>query len=46
MSHDASSLKARAAELLEHAGVTIGGGRPTDIAIHDERTYARVFAHG
>ena len=46
MSHDSSSLKARAQELLEHAGVTIGGSRPTDLVIHDERTYARVFAHG
>ncbi|UPG86608.1 cyclopropane fatty acyl phospholipid synthase [Luteibacter aegosomatis] len=43
---NAASLKARAQVLLEQAGVTIGGRRPTDIAVHDERTYTRVFAHG
>ncbi|KJV34313.1 cyclopropane fatty acyl phospholipid synthase [Luteibacter yeojuensis] len=46
MSHDTSSLKARAQGLLEHAGIAINGNRPTDITVHDERTYARVFAHG
>jgi cyclopropane-fatty-acyl-phospholipid synthase len=46
MSHDTASLKARAQGLLEQAGITINGKRPTDITIHDERTYARVFAHG
>ncbi|MBB3227482.1 cyclopropane-fatty-acyl-phospholipid synthase [Luteibacter sp. Sphag1AF] len=40
------SLKARAQSLLEHAGIRLGGDRPTDLIIHDERTYARVFAHG
>ena len=46
MSHDTASLKARAQGLLEQAGITINGKRSTDITIHDERTYARVFAHG
>jgi cyclopropane-fatty-acyl-phospholipid synthase len=46
MSHDTSSLKARAQGLLEQAGIAIDGNRPTDITVHDERTYARVFAHG
>lgn len=46
MSHDSSSLKARAQDLLQHAGITLGGNRPTDIVVHDDRTYARVFAHG
>lgn len=44
MSQD--SLKARAASLLEHAGVRLDGSRPTDMHVHDERLYARVFAHG
>lgn len=46
MTHDVSSLKARAQILLQKAGITLGGQRPTDLVIHDERTYARVFAHG
>jgi cyclopropane-fatty-acyl-phospholipid synthase len=46
MSHDSSSLKARAQALLEQAGITLGGNRPTDLIVHDERTYPRVFAHG
>ncbi|SEM87020.1 cyclopropane-fatty-acyl-phospholipid synthase [Luteibacter sp. UNCMF331Sha3.1] len=46
MNHDHSSLKARAHDLLQHAGITLGGNRPTDLVVHDERTYARVFAHG
>ena len=44
MSQD--SLKQRAADLLELAGVRIDGDAPTDIRVHDERIYARVFAHG
>ena len=30
----------------EQAGITLGGNRPTDLVVHDERTYPRVFAHG
>ena len=44
MSQD--SLKARAEDLLEHADVRINGDRPTDIKVHDEHLYSRVFAHG
>jgi len=44
MSQD--SLKSRAATLLEHAGILLDGARPTDMRVHDERLYARVFAHG
>ena len=40
------SLKARAIDLLEKAGITVGGPEPTDIQVHDPRLYARVFAHG
>jgi len=46
MRHDASSFKARAQALLARAGIAINGQQPTDLAVHDERTYARVFAHG
>ena len=44
MSQD--SLRQRAAELLEMAGVYINGTSPTDIRVHDDQLYARVFAHG
>ncbi|WP_243047408.1 cyclopropane fatty acyl phospholipid synthase [Dyella sp. RRB7] len=44
MSQD--SLKQRATQLLEHAGIHIDGPAPTDLRVHDERLYARVFAHG
>lgn len=44
MSHD--TLRQRADELLQHAGIRIGGDAPTDLRVHDERLYARVFAHG
>jgi len=44
MSHD--DLKHRARQLLEHAGIHIDGSAPTDLQVHDERLYARVFAHG
>ncbi|HET7331752.1 cyclopropane fatty acyl phospholipid synthase [Dyella sp.] len=40
------SLRQRAAELLEMAGVRINGPASTDIRVHDEQLYARVFAHG
>ena len=44
MSQD--SLRQRAAELLQTAGVHIDGPAATDIRVHDEQLYARVFAHG
>jgi cyclopropane-fatty-acyl-phospholipid synthase len=40
------SLRQRAAELLQMAGVQINGPASTDIRVHDEQLYARVFAHG
>ncbi len=39
-------LRERARELLARAGVQLNGDRPCDIRVHDERVYARVFAHG
>lgn len=33
-------------ELLKKADVTIGGSRPQDITIHDERTFNRVIRYG
>ena len=40
------SLKNRAGELLEQAGIRLDGSAPTDLRVHDQRLYARVFAHG
>jgi cyclopropane-fatty-acyl-phospholipid synthase len=40
------SLKQRAATLLEHAGIQLDGPAPTDMRVHDDHLYARVFAHG
>ena len=40
------SLKRRAADLLALAGIRLGDGPPCDLCVHDERLYARVFAHG
>ncbi|HKP95677.1 MAG TPA: cyclopropane fatty acyl phospholipid synthase [Fibrobacteria bacterium] len=33
-------------DLLEHTNVRIGGDRPWDLRIHDERFYDRVLVHG
>lgn len=33
-------------ELLKKADVTIGGSRPQDITVHDERLFNRVIRHG
>jgi cyclopropane-fatty-acyl-phospholipid synthase len=40
------TLHHRVRDLLARAGVTIGGDRPWDIQIHDERFYARMLAQG
>ncbi len=40
------TLKERAGELLQHAGIHINGYAPIDLRVHDERLYPRVFAHG
>ncbi len=42
----ASSFRARVDELLALAGVRIGGERPWDLHVHDDRLYARVLAEG
>ena len=44
MSQD--TLKERASALLELAGIRLNGTAATDLRVHDERLYARVFAHG
>ena len=46
-----SSLDARRAtelcgELLAHADIKLGGDRPWDITVHDERLFARVLRDG
>ena len=39
-------LREKAQKLLEHANVRIDGDRPWDMQVHDERVFARAFAHG
>ncbi|HET7570461.1 MAG TPA: cyclopropane fatty acyl phospholipid synthase [Gammaproteobacteria bacterium] len=41
-----AKFKARAAELLQSAGIEIDGSRPFDIRVHDPRLYTRAFAEG
>jgi len=41
-----ASFRRRVEELLALADVTVGGDRPWDIQVYDERTYARVLATG
>lgn len=38
--------KERAQKLLAECGITLDGGKPWDIRVHDERLYDRVFAGG
>ncbi|HEX5306758.1 MAG TPA: cyclopropane fatty acyl phospholipid synthase [Dyella sp.] len=40
------SLRLKAEQLLAQAGIHINGDRPSDLRVHDERLYARVFSHG
>ncbi|BBD79777.1 cyclopropane fatty acyl phospholipid synthase [Aerosticca soli] len=40
------SLRTKAQGLLDQAGIRIGGEAPHDLIVHDERLFARVFAHG
>jgi cyclopropane-fatty-acyl-phospholipid synthase len=42
----ASSYRRALAELLARAGVTVDGGEPWDIRVHDERMFRRVLAQG
>src|SRR3989344_4425381 len=41
-----ASLKNRAEEILAHADIQVGGGRPWDIRVLNERFYERVLAGG
>ncbi|MDZ7788215.1 MAG: hypothetical protein U5K73_08880 [Halofilum sp. (in: g-proteobacteria)] len=43
---DSGRLRERARELLARADVRLNGDRASDIRVHDERLYARVFARG
>jgi cyclopropane-fatty-acyl-phospholipid synthase len=43
--HDLA-LREKAQKLLDHADVHIDGDRPWDLRVHDERVFARAFAHG
>ncbi len=42
----AGRLRQRIEALLASADVTVGGGRPCDIEVHDPRFFERVLAHG
>ncbi len=42
----AIDLAERVRQLLAECGVTLGGGAPHDLHVHDERFFARVIAHG
>ena len=44
--HHGHGLRERAEYLLEQADVRVNGNRPWDFRVHDERTFARAFAHG
>ena len=41
-----SRARARVARLLADADVQLGGHRPFDLHVHDERVFTRVLAHG
>ncbi|MFA6969409.1 MAG: cyclopropane fatty acyl phospholipid synthase, partial [Candidatus Paceibacterota bacterium] len=41
-----TSARAFVGDLLKKADVEIGGGRPQDIMVHDERLYSRVIRYG
>ena len=43
---DSGQLRERARELLAKGDVRLNGDRASDIRVHDERLYARVFAQG
>ena len=40
------SLKEKSQQILANADIQINGGRPWDIAVHDERFYRRVLSQG
>jgi cyclopropane-fatty-acyl-phospholipid synthase len=39
-------MKERLSEMLARAGVALNGNAPTDIQVHDERLYSRIFRGG
>ncbi len=41
-----NGFRGRVEELLSLADVRVGGDRPWDVQVHDERTYSRVLAEG
>ncbi len=41
-----AALRDKAQDLLQLAGITIDGGSNVDPVVHDDRFFARVFAHG
>lgn len=41
-----SFFKAKAQNILKHAGITINGDQPGDIVVHDERLYQRALLGG
>lgn len=43
---DGALLRDRARRLLEKADVEVGGDRPWDLQIHDDRVFRRAFAEG
>jgi len=42
----AKDIKSIVNELATYADIVIGGNRPWDIAVHDDRFYNRILAHG
>lgn len=45
-SRHSHALRDKTQALLDLADVRIDGGRPWDLHVHDERVFARAFAHG
>lgn len=41
-----NAYRRKVEELLEEADVCIGGDRPWDVAVHDDRFFAHVLGHG
>jgi cyclopropane-fatty-acyl-phospholipid synthase len=41
-----SGLRRHFVDLLEQAGIEVGGSRPFDVAVHDDRLWGRLISHG
>jgi cyclopropane-fatty-acyl-phospholipid synthase len=41
-----ANLRQHFVALLDQAGIEIGGSRPFDVAVHDERLWGRLVSHG